>query len=135
MLSLPDSVKVYLASKPTDMRKSIDGLLALARTTVAADPFAGHLFVFVGRRRDRVKVLFWDRGGFVVFYKRLERLRFQVRLPEAGAPYAELEATELAMLLRGIDYARVRRPDVWTPGRKGAATGFERNPLDGRSPL
>ena len=64
MLSLPDSVRVYLASKPTDMRKSIEGLVALVRTTVAADPFAGHLFVFVGGRRYRVKVLLWDRCGF-----------------------------------------------------------------------
>ena len=72
MLMLPSSVKVYLASQPTDMRKSIDGLLGVVRSTVDADPFGGHLFVFVGRSRDRVKVLFFDHGGFVVYYNHHE---------------------------------------------------------------
>jgi len=123
MLMLPSSVKVYLASQPTDMRKSIDGLLGLVRGTVDADPFGGHLFVFVGRSRDRVKVLFFDHGGFVVYYKRLERSRFQVRFPEAGAKHVELEATQLAMLLRGIDYSRVKQPVPWRPAQRRAAVG------------
>jgi transposase len=121
MLMLPSAVKIYLASQPTDMRKSIDGLLGLVRSTLTADPYQGHLFVFIGRARDRVKILFFDQGGFVVYYKRLERKRFQVRFPEAGATHVELEATELAMLLRGIDFSRVKQPVLWRPAQSTAA--------------
>lgn len=131
MLMLPSTVKIYLASTRTDMRKSIDGLAGLVRGTVDVDPFGGHLFVFLGRRRDRVKILFFEQGGFVVYYKRLERGHFHVRLPEPGATHVELEATELAMLLRGIDFARVRKPEVWIPKRSGAGSGYDRKMLDG----
>ena len=118
MLMLPSAVKIYLASRPTDMRKSIDGLLGLVRGTVAADPYGGHLFVFIGRARDRVKVLFFEQGGFVVYYKRLERGRFHVRFPEPSATHMELEATKLAMLLRGIDFSQVKQPRLWQPAPK-----------------
>lgn len=118
---LPTSVKVYLCSKPTDMRKQIDGLLGVVRSTVTADPYGGHLFVFWGASRDRVKILFFDTGGFSIFYKRLERGRFQFRFPEPGESHVELESTELAMLLRGIDFSRVRKPVPWSPAETGAA--------------
>lgn len=78
---LPASVQVWLATEPVDMRRGHDGLLALVRVLGIADPYSGHLFVFLGRRADRCKILFWDRGGFVVAYKRLERGRF--RLPRS----------------------------------------------------
>ncbi len=122
MLSLPPSVKVYLCSRPTDMRKQIDGLLGVVRATLAADPWAGHLFVFWGASRDRVKILFFEQGGFAVYYKRLERGHFQIRFPQDGASHVELESTELAMLLRGIDFSRVRKPPSWAPRPDGAAT-------------
>ena len=78
---LPASVQVWLATEPVDMRRGHDGLLALVHALGIADPYSGHLFVFLGRRADRCKILFWDRGGFVVAYKRLERGRF--RLPSS----------------------------------------------------
>jgi len=114
MLSLPASVRIYLATAPVDLRKSIDGLGALAGTR-GHDLFAGHLFVFTSRRGDRVKILCWDRGGFVLYYKRLERGRF--RLPELtpGAEEVQLDGTQLAMLLDGIDVRRVPPPTRWTP--------------------
>ena len=130
MLSLPASVKVYLCSRPTDMRKQIDGLLGVVRSTVSADPYGGHLFVFWGASKDRVKILFFDTGGFCVYYKRLEQGRFQLRFPEAGQSHVVLESTELAMLLRGIDFSRVRKPVPWVPRVGGAGTGECEKQLD-----
>lgn len=115
MLTLPPSVRIYLASVPVDMRRGHDGLVAIVRGQWKVDPYEGHLFVFVGRRADRCKILFYDRGGFVLYYKRLERGRF--RLPDiaAGAPSVPLDATALAMLLDGIDVVAVKRPRHWQP--------------------
>jgi len=87
------------------------------------DLFAGHLFVFLGRRRDRCKILFWDRGGLVLYYKRLEKGRFQMPRVTADGRAVELDATALAMLLDGIDVRYVRRPEPWQP--KKAAHGAQ----------
>ncbi len=116
MLTLPRSVRVYLASAPVDMRRGHDGLLSIVRGW-GLDPFSGHLFAFVGRRADRLKVLMWDRGGFVVVYKRLERGRFRLPKVTAGTSTVVLDSTELAMLLDGIDLRGVRRPALWEPAR------------------
>lgn len=114
-MMLPASVQVWFATEPVDMRRGHDGLLALVRALAVADPYSGHLFVFLGRRADRCKVLYWHRGGFVVTYKRLERGRFRLpALPDNGATVA-MDATTLAMLLDGIDIKRVRRPELWSP--------------------
>lgn len=115
MLSLPPSVRVYLAAQPVDLRRGHDGLVALVRDTWKLRPFDGHLFVFVGRRIDRVKVLFWDRNGFVVYYKRLSSGRFQLPQIPADASRVELDAKLLAMLLDGIDLKRVARAPAWSP--------------------
>jgi transposase len=115
MLTLPQSVKIYLASGPTDMRRGIDGLAGVVRTVFNDDPLGGHLFVFVSRRQDRVKILLFDHGGFVTYYKRLEAGKFRVPPVPSGATRIELEAADLAMLLRGIDFSRVRRPLPWLP--------------------
>jgi len=117
MLSLPPSVRIYLATTPTDMRKSIDGLAAVVRNAWQLDAFSGYLFVFPSRRGDRIKLLYWDRGGFVVYYKRLESGRFKLPLLDASAQTAELEAAELSMLLDGIDTRAVRKPKRWHPPR------------------
>lgn len=116
MLTLPASVRIYLAAGPVDLRKSIDGLGAMV-TERGHDVYSGHLFVFTSRRGDRVKILTWDRGGFVLYYKRLEQGRF--RLPQIAADQAEVEldATKLAMLLDGIDVRRVPAPRRWSPAR------------------
>ena len=102
MLTLPSSVRIYLAAEPVDLRKSIDGLSAMARAQ-GHDLYSGHLFVFGGRRRDRIKILVWDRGGFVLLYKRLELGRFRWPDVPASALEIEVDGTQLAMLLDGID--------------------------------
>lgn len=115
MLTLPSSVRVYLAAEPVDLRRGHDGLMALVRNTWRLNPFDGHLFVFLGRRLDRVKILAWDRNGFVLYYKRLSQGRFRMPTIAAGATRVEMDATTLAMLLSGIDVRQVRRPAAWTP--------------------
>jgi len=121
MLSVAPGTKVYLATAPVDRRRGHDGLVALVGKTLALDPYSGHLFVFVGRRGDRIKVLFWDRGGFVLYYKRLAQGRFRMPRLRAGADRVALDGTELAMLLGGFEVGRVARTDAWEPRRPSAA--------------
>jgi len=122
MLSLGPAVRVYLASEPVDMRRGHDGLYAIVKGW-DLDPFSGDLYAFIGKRRDRVKILVWHRGGFVLVYKRLERGRFRIPRVGPGRRTATLDGTELAMLLDGIDVERVRRPVLWEPGRRAASGG------------
>ena len=106
-----------LATEPVDLRRGHDGLVTLVRSLGRADPYSGTLFVFFGRRRDRVKVLFFSAGGFVVYYKRLERGRFCMpHVPEAASQIV-LDAGSLAMLLDGVDLRAVRRAPRWEPAR------------------
>jgi transposase len=106
MFGLSAAVRVYLATQPADMRKSFDGLSALV-SGLTLDPLSGHLFVFVNKRSDRIKILYWDRDGLAVWAKRLERGTF--RLPVAGAKSVEMTTAELAALLAGIDLHTARR--------------------------
>ncbi len=117
MVTLPPSVRIYLAAGKVDLRRGHDGLGAIVRNQWKVDIYGGHLFVFVGRRADRCKILFWDRGGFVLYYKRLERGRFRVPKVAADASSVRIDATELAMLLDGIDVVSVKRPKRWEPPR------------------
>jgi transposase len=114
MLTLPSSVRIYFFAAPTDMRKGFDGLSALVRAA-GMNEFSGHLFVFVSRRGDRAKVLTWERGGFVLWYKRLERGHFRRPLVAPGSTKIRLEPDQLTLLLEGIDLSSVRRPKRWTP--------------------
>ena len=107
MLSLPPAVRIFIATAPADMRRSFDSLAALARETLLQDPLSGHLFVFRNRDGDRTKILYWDRSGFCLWYKRLEKGVF--RLPAGDTPCIELEAAELALILEGIDLAGAKR--------------------------
>lgn len=115
MLTLPSSVRVYLAAAPVDLRRGHDGLAAIVRNEWKLNPFEGHLFVFLGRRLDRVKVLAWDRNGFVLYYKRLSQGRFRMPVIPEDAERVEMDSTTLAMLLDGIDVKRVKRPRTWEP--------------------
>ncbi len=115
MLTLPRSVRIFISSGPTDMRRSIDGLMSIVKDELEADAYSGHLYVFVSRRADRVKILTWDKGGFVLYYKRLERGVFRLPHLDANTMTVEIDATQLSMLLDGIDYSRVRRPKPWMP--------------------
>jgi transposase len=107
MLSLSPAVKIYLATEPADMRKGFDGLMGLVSGVLRMDPFSGYLFVFRNKRSNRIKILAWDHGGFWVHYKRLEKGRFH--FPDVSDPIARVEATELALLLGGIDLSGARR--------------------------
>jgi transposase len=99
------------------MRKSIDGLMAIVEHELQEDSYSGHLFVFVSRRCDRVKILTWDKGGFVLLYKRLERGQFKLPHMDPSVMAVQMDATQLTMLLDGIDVGRVRRPQHWTPSQ------------------
>jgi transposase len=117
MIGLARSVKILVFTEATDMRKGFDGLGALV-TAAGHDLYSGHLYVFVSRRRDRVKILAFERGGFVLWYKRLERGTFKP-LPTSADGSVQLDATQLAMLLDGIDIRRVQAPRHWMPRRGG----------------
>ena len=118
MLTLPSSVRIFVAVEPVDMRQGHDGLAAIVRAQWGLDLYAGNLFVFLGRRLDRCKVLLWDRGGFVLYYKRLEQGRFRTPKVHADGRTVEVDGTTLAMMLDGIDVARVTRPRRWEPPMK-----------------
>ena len=104
MIHPPGSVRVYLCLTACDMRKSFDGLHALVREHLELDAFAGHLFVFTSRRKDRVKILYWDRDGFAVWSKRLEEGTYAIPFGGGSAERRqEISAQELGALLSGID--------------------------------
>lgn len=107
MLTIPPSVKIYLATTPTDMRRSFDGLAAITKDVIGQDPMSGHLFVFRNKRGDRVKVLCWDRSGYWLWYKRLEKGIF--RFPESASGRVTVDAVQLSLILEGIDLAGARR--------------------------
>ena len=110
MLSLPPSVRVFVARGATDMRKSFDTLSALVCDVIDEDPQSGHLFVFVNRRRDRVKILWWDRSGYCLLAKRLEHGQFRVYDRASGSETSyEMTASDLGLLLEGIDLRGSRR--------------------------
>jgi transposase len=109
MTHLPASVRVYLCVTACDMRKSFDGLQAMVTQTMELDPFAGHLFVFGNRRRDRVKILYWDRDGFAVWAKRLEEGPYAMPFEADGERRREITAQELGALLSGIDLSQAKR--------------------------
>ena len=111
MLSFPASIRIYVAREAVDFRKAHDGLLAIVRDQFGDDPFDGSVFLFLNRRRDRVKVLHWDRDGFWLHYKRLERGTYRLALDGAGQR-VEVTRPQLAMLLEGIDLERrkIRKP-------------------------
>ena len=110
MIHLPASVRVYLCLTPCDMRKSFDALAALVRDYLELDAFAGHLFVFTSRRRDRVRILYWDRDGFAIWSKRLEEGTYAVPFgTDAADRRREITAQELGALLSGIDLGQATR--------------------------
>ena len=107
MINLPPAIRIFVCTVPTDMRRSFDGLAAMVRHELGREPRTGHLFVFFNRRRDRVKLLYWDRTGYVIWYKRLEKGTFRP-LPDRNGQ-VELESSELFLLLEGIELRSVRR--------------------------
>jgi transposase len=109
MLSFNSNVQVYLCTAPTDLRKSYDGLAALVASAMGKDLLSGHLFLFLNRRRDRIKLLWWDRDGCAIFMKRLEMGTFEVPKASADQSHLELDATQLALVLHGVSLASAKR--------------------------
>jgi transposase len=122
MMTLPPSVHIYLCATLIDGRRGIDSLAAMVRSTLEVDPFSGHLFVFLASRGRGVRILFWDRNGFALYLKRLEKGRFHLprEVPE-GATSITLDPADLAMLLEGIDLRGATRRARWEPAL-GATT-------------
>lgn len=102
-------MRIWLATQPADMRCGFDRLAELARSVTGQDPLSGHLFLFRSRGGDRLKVLYWDKDGYALWYKRLEEGAFKLPKLDAAATSVELRASELAMLLDGIDLKSVKR--------------------------
>jgi transposase len=110
MINLPHSVRVFLHAPATDLRKGFDALSGLVTTAFDQDPTSGHLFLFVNRRRDRLKLLYWDRDGLAIWYKRLETPgTFQLPVVSRNAVSIEMSATQFALILSGIDLRSARQ--------------------------
>jgi transposase len=123
MLSLPPSVHIFIAKQPINMNKSFDALENLVRVVLKANPFSGHLFIFTNRRRDRVKILMWDRHGWSILFKRLEVGTY--KFPEASSVEdggkLQVEATDLALMLEGIELHGAKRRTRWVPRASDSA--------------
>lgn len=109
MLSFTANVQIYLCTAPTDMRKSYDGLSAIVASAMSKDVLSGHLFLFLNRRRDRIKLLWWDRDGLAIWMKRLEAGTFETPKSAADQSCLELDPTQLALLLTGVSLESATR--------------------------
>lgn len=105
MLGLPHGTQIYYCSEPVDFRKSFDGLCGVIESVFEMNVLDGHLFLFVNRRRDRIKALWWEAGGMILWYKRLERGTFEMPPAVAGQSHLTIDATQLAMLIGGVPLA------------------------------
>jgi transposase len=108
-LDRAQAARIWLAAEATDMRCGFDRLAERVKVVIGEDPLSGHLFVFHSRRGDRLKILVWDRDGFLLWYKRLEAGVFKLPRVGEGARSVELRASELAMILDGIDVSKLKR--------------------------
>jgi transposase len=117
MLSLPPSVRLFVATQPVDGRKGADSLMVIVRDVFKQDPLNGHLFIFFSKRCDRVRVVYWDRNGFAMWTKRLEAGRFRPTFSSDGRLASlAMESAELALIVEGIDLAGAQRRRRWQPG-------------------
>ena len=111
MIALPPQIRVFLYRRPTDMRKSFHGLVALTESKLKQDPLSGSFFVFVNRRRDRIKILYWGQTGFCIWYQQLQQGTYQLPRHESLDEQDTLEVTrsQLSLILDGIDLTSVRQ--------------------------
>jgi transposase len=107
MLSFPSSVRIFLCLQPADMRRSFDGLSRMVDEVIGEDPLSGYLFVFLNKRSNRMKILYWDRDGFALWYKRLEEGAFC--FPHAEGDSVAVNSTDLSMILDGVDFNSIKR--------------------------
>lgn len=117
----PSSVRLFVATTPTDLRKGHRSLSALVRAVVAEDPLSGHVFLFVNRRRNGLKALWWDRTGYVLLYKRLEQGTFAVPMAADGSERLEIDAGDLHLLLEGVAPSAPRSRRWYRSPHKGLA--------------
>jgi transposase len=115
VLSLSPAVKLWFCPPPVDMRLGFDGLFALVRSRLQADPLSGHLFIFHNRTADRLKVLYWGGHGLCLWCQRLEAGRYHFPDASANATSIELSAGQFQMILDGIDLSQVKRFKRFTP--------------------
>jgi transposase len=116
VLSLPPSVRLFMATQPIDGRKGADSLMVLVREAFRHDPMSGHLFIFFSKRCDRVRVVYWDRNGYAMWTKRLEKGRFRPSFStDRKLGSIAIEAAELALIVEGIDLVGARRRPRWQP--------------------
>ena len=107
-------MRIYVAAEAVDLRRGFDGLAAATRSLIREDPLNGHLFVFLNRRRNRIKLLVWDRTGYLLLYKRLERGTFHLATqPVVGQRHVEMDAGELGLMLEGVDLRGAKRRERW----------------------
>ena len=109
------AARIYLYAQNVDMRKSFDGLHAIIQSEFPSDELGGHLFLFLNRRRDRLKLMTWERDGWIIFYKRLERGTFERPRPAADGVTVELDSTDLALILAGVELKSVKRRPRYQP--------------------
>jgi transposase len=116
VLSLPPSVRLFMATQPVDGRKGADSMMVLVREAFRHDPLSGHLFIFFSKRCDRVRIVYWDRNGFAMWTKRLEKGRFRPSFSsDRKLGSIAIEAAELALIVEGIDLVGARRRARWHP--------------------
>jgi transposase len=135
VITLPASVRLLLYTKPTDMRRGFDGLAAMVAQEMGETPTSGHLFLFRNRRGDRLKVLYWDRDGMAMWYKRLERGTFRMPSSARGQiepPQCELSHAQLYGLLEDLNLDHVRKSRRFTCAIPDGAVGSSREPADTR---
>ena len=114
------SGRIYLCTSPTDMRRGFDTLAAMVKDFLGHDPLSGHLFLFVSRSKDRLKILHWESDGFSLWYKRLEEGTFRLPRVDTGNASVELKASELAMMLEGIDLKSIKRSKRFSAAAQNA---------------
>jgi transposase len=111
MIALPPQIRVFLYRRPTDMRKSFHGLVALTESALKQDPLSGSLFVFVNRKRDRIKILYWGQTGFCIWYQQLQKGTYQLPDEKSLEEHDTMEVTrsQLSLILDGIDLSSARQ--------------------------
>lgn len=122
MLNLSGKIRVFVCTQPADMRRSFDGLCGMVESIVQQEPLSGHLFVFRNRNRDRLKILYWDRDGLAIWYKRLEQgtWQFPTDLKNVAEAGVEISTDELSLLLGGIDLRSVQRRRRYKRSKKNS---------------
>lgn len=109
MFSLNSAFKYYYYSTPTDMRKGFDGLCGLVQTELGRRPVSGEVFIFVGRSRDKIKLLHWEEGGFVLYYKRLERGTFELPVVNSKGKTCQINWSSLMLMIQGISIEKYKQ--------------------------